>query len=234
MATSDIIHVWGELLPHKSGVVCIGGDSDDYVQVDAATAGQNTENYASGTWCAWIIPLNQTQTGTIMAMGDKSAVEFIELNVEAGLLVARCTDAATAAWVITSDAIVCPQHVWTHVALKHDGQRPWLYVNGVEVAQTISTDTAITKWVVDCTGLDSGRIGAANKAGDDSVTQEFGGTISDVRLYGGLTNVGAVLLNCACPFDSKFRKHAPITADYPVVCTDNNNNSANCWIISST
>jgi hypothetical protein len=192
MAITDILHICGSLNPSRPAAICLGGDVDDYYQVDAAAVGQLTAVYTSGTWAAWIIPRDITQTGTIMAMGDKDVVEFIELNVEAGKLVARCTDATTAAWVLTTDAIQCPAHKWTHVALVHDGQNPILYVNGVKVAQTMSTATAVTKFIADCAGLDSGRIGAANKAGNNSITQEFGGAIADLRLYGGTTNTGAL------------------------------------------
>ena len=192
MATTDILCIRGNLTPTKPAAICLGGNSDDYYQVDAAAAGQVTAVYTSGTWAAWIIPRDITQTGTIMGMGDKNVVEFIELNVEAGKVVARCTDATTAAWVLTTDAVVTAAHKWVHVALVHDGAKPRIYINGVLVPQTMSTATSITKWISVCTGLDSGRIGAANKAGDDSVTQEFGGAIADLRLYGGTTNTGAL------------------------------------------
>ena len=138
------------------------------------------------------MPEDRTSTMTIVGFGDNNAVEFIELNIEAGKLVARCTDATVVAWVLTTDAEACPPHRWTHVALVQDGSRPVLYVNGVKVAQTMSTATAVTKWVSVCSGLDTGRIGAANKAGDASVTQEFGGGIGEVKLYGGTTTAGAL------------------------------------------
>ena len=143
MATTDILHICGSLKPSKIGVTFIGGDSDDYVQVDAAAVGQLGASYTSGTWCAWIIAKDKTQTGTIMGMGDKDVVEFIELNIEAGKLVARCTDNTTAQWVITTNAVVIQPHQWYHVALKHDSLVPSLFVNGVKPAQTISTSTNI-------------------------------------------------------------------------------------------
>lgn len=192
MATTDILHLSGDIYPQKKSVVFLGGNVDDYIQIDAAAAGQLAAAYTSGTWAAWIMSRSKTAIGTIMGMGDKNVVEFIELNVEAGKLVARCTDATVAAWVLTTDAAVIPNHEWVHVALVHDSARAYLYVNGVMPAQTFSTTTAKTKWISVCTGLDSGRIGAANKAGDDSVTQEFAGAVADLRLYGGTTTVGAL------------------------------------------
>jgi hypothetical protein len=192
MATTDIIHVSGSLKPSKPAVIFLGGNVDDYIQIDAAAAGQLLEAYTSGTWAAWIMNRSKTQTGTIIGMGDKSVVEFIELNVEAGKLVARCTDNTVAQWVLTTDNVVVPTHEWVHVALVHNSAHPRLYVNGVEVAQTMSTATAVSSFIAACGGLDSGRIGAANKEGNDSVTQEFAGAVADLRLYGGTTTAGAL------------------------------------------
>lgn len=192
MATTDIYHISGDIYPQHKAVVFLGGNVDDYIQVDAAAVGQLGATYTSGTWAAWIMSRSKTATGTIMGMGDKNVVEFIELNVEAGKLVARCTDATVAAWVITTNNVVIQNHKWYHVALVHDSVRPYLYVDGEMPAQTISTTTAKTKWISDCAGLDSGRIGAANKAGDDTITQEFAGAVADLRLYGGTTTAGAL------------------------------------------
>ena len=192
MATTDIIHVVGDIRCSKHAIAFLGGATDDYVQINAAGAGHLAAVYTSGTWIAWVMPEDKTQTGTIITFGDNNVVEFIELNVEAGLLVARCTDNTTVQWVLNSDAVVCPPHIWTRVALVHDGVRPWLYVNGVKIAQTMSTATTPASWVAALAGIDSGRIGAANKAGDATITQEYGGGIGEVKLYGGLTTVGAL------------------------------------------
>jgi hypothetical protein len=192
MATTDILHISGSMKPAKPAVCFLGGNSDDYIQIDAAAAGQLAAAYTSGTWSAWIMSRSKTATGTIIGMGDKNVVEFIELNVEAGKLVARCTDNTVVQWVLTSDAVVIPTHEWVHVALVHNSAYPRLYVNGVEVAQTMSTATTPASFIAACSGLDSGRIGSANKAGDDSVTQEFEGVVADLRLYGGTTTAGAL------------------------------------------
>ena len=192
MATTDITHIAGDLTCSKHAMAFLGGATDDYMQVDAAAAGQLAAVYTSGTWIAWIMPEDKTQTGTIITFADKNVVEFIELNVEAGKVVARCTDNTTVQWVLTTDDVVAEPHKFLHIALSHDGITPKLYINGVFVAQTMSTSTNIAAWVSTLGGLDSGRIGAANKAGDDSVTQEYGGGISEVKLYGGTTSVGAL------------------------------------------
>ena len=192
MATTDIIHVVGDIRNSKHAVAFLGGDTDDYMQINAAAVGQLAAAYTSGTWIAWIMPEDKTQTGTIVTFGDASVVEFIELNVEAGKLVARCTDNTTVQWVLTTDAVHVEPHKWTHVCLRHNGAIPELFVNGVKVAQTMSTATTPASWIAACGGLDNGRIGAADKDGAANITQEFGGGIGCVKLYGGTTSVGAL------------------------------------------
>jgi len=192
MATTDILHIEGALKPQRPAMAFLGGATDDYVQVNAAGAGMVAAAYTSGTFIAWIMPEDRTQTGTIVGAGDDNVVEFIELNIEAGKVVARCTDATVAAWVVTTTNEVAPPHKWTHVALVHDGTQPLIYINGELVAQSFSTSTDLTKWFSVTLGVDTMRIGAANKAGNASVTQEFGGMIGEVKLYGGTTTVGAL------------------------------------------
>ena len=106
MATTDIIHIVGTVRDGKHAIAFLGGDTDDCMQVDAAAVGQLAATYTSGTWIAWIMPEDKTQTGTIITFADKSVIEFIELNVEAGKVVARCTDNTTAQWVLTTDNVV--------------------------------------------------------------------------------------------------------------------------------
>jgi len=192
MATTDILHICGSMNPSYPSVAFLGGATDDYVQIDASAVAQVAGSYAFGTWIAKVMPVDRTSTMTIIGAGDKNAVEFIELNIEAGKLVARCTDATVAQWVVTTDAEACPPHTWTEVALVQDGSFPKLYVNGVFVAQTISTATDNVAWFDQTAGIDSMRIGAANKAGDDSVTQEFGGGIAEIKIYGSTTNEAAL------------------------------------------
>jgi len=182
MAATDLYTVSGSLTPARSAIKCLGGNVDDYIQVDAFAAAQVAAGDTTGTFTAWICP-GDVGTETIIGCGDKNVVEFIELNVELGKLVARCTDNTTVQFVVTSDAVIVDNlHRWVHVALVQGGV-PQLYVNGERIAQTNTTSTNLAAWFGATAGIDSGRIGAANKAGDDSVTQEFSGAISDVKYW---------------------------------------------------
>lgn len=181
----DAAIITGSTNPSKPAAVFTGGNTDDYYQVDALAAARTAANDTAGTIVAWINTGDKTSTGTILGFGDKNVVEFIEFNIEAGKLACRCTDATVAQFVGVTDSIVIQPHYWTHVAVVQaaDGVGPKFYVNGVKVASTNSTATDLSEWFNNCDGIDSGRIGAANKAGDDSVTQEFVGAITGLKYY---------------------------------------------------
>ena len=184
MATTDMFSVVAPIYPYRDCIRFLGGDVDDYLQVDAAAAAA-ADSYTSGTISAWIMCPDDTGTYTIVGTGDKDVVEFIELNVEAGLLTCRCTDNTTAQFVTQADDKLIQKHKWYHVAVvqRVDGKGVHLFINGEEIDRTNDTATEVNAWFKACAGIDSGRIGAANKAGNDSVTQEFKGYISDVKIW---------------------------------------------------
>ena len=181
----DAATITGDTSNSRPAAVFTGGDTDDYYQVDALAAARTAANDTTGTIIAWINTGDKTSTGTVLGFGDKNVVEFIEFNIEAGKLACRCTDATVAQFVSATDAVVITHHVWTHVAVVQDGsgKGPIFYVNGEKVAATASVSTDLAEWFSNCNGIDSGRIGAANKAGDDSVTQEFVGAIGTLKYY---------------------------------------------------
>ncbi len=184
MAVTDIYHVSGGLKGRFSAVF-IGGNVDDYVQVNAAAVARTAASDTVGTFTAWINVPDDTGTYTIVGNGDDNAVEFIDVGIEAGKLASRCTDATVVQYVSVTDAIVIKPHRWQHVAFVQRANNEGInfYVDGVRVASTNSTTTDVNEWYNNCYGLDTMRIGASNKAGDASVTNEFKGAISDVKYW---------------------------------------------------
>ena len=81
--------------------------SDDFIQINAAAVALVAANNASGTWTAWINIANITGTFAILNFGDGDIVEFLELNIEAGLLTCRGTDGTTVQFVTQADQIDC-------------------------------------------------------------------------------------------------------------------------------
>ena len=197
MAVTDIYHVAGSM-EGRSAVNFLGGNTDDYIQVDAAGAALTSNAAKVGTWTAWVMPQDITATTTIIGAGDGSAVEFIDFGIEVGLLTARCTVSGTVQWVTQADQIDFKAHRWYHIAMVKDTSEdgPKLYVNGVVVAATNDTTTDLPAFFDQTTNIDDMRIGAASKAGDGSVTNEFGGAISDVKLW----NIGLTAAEIASEF----------------------------------
>lgn len=186
MATTDMYTIRGNVEPARAALRCIGGNSDDYVQVNAAAVARVAANDTVGTWTAVVMVPDILQTRTcIIGAGDDNVVEFLELNIELGLLTARCTDATTAQFVTQADAVHIKPFQWHHVAVvqRADGFGPRLYVDGQPIARTNDTTTDVNEWFNNLDGIDTMRIGAANNQGDASVTNEFKGFISDVRIY---------------------------------------------------
>ncbi len=184
MTAGDVHYVSGRLEGRKS-FAFPAAVSDDYIQVDAAAAALVAANNASGTWTAWINMPNITGTFTIIGAGDNNLVEFIELNVEAGLLTCRHTDEATPEFVTQADQIDFKPHRWFHVAVtqRAGGLGVDLFVNGQAIAKTNDTSTNVDAWFIGTDAIDTMRIGAANKVGNGSVTNDFLGAISDVKIF---------------------------------------------------
>ena len=184
MTAGDVYYVSGRLKGRKAfafpNVI-----SNDYIQVDSAAIALVASNNTTGTFTAWINIPNLTGTFTILGAGDNSLVEFIELNIEAGLLTCRVTDGATAQFVTQADQIDFKPHRWYHVAVtqRAAGEGVELFVNGSLIARTNDVTTDLNSWFEETDNIDTMRIGAANKVGDASVTNDFLGAISDVKIW---------------------------------------------------
>jgi hypothetical protein len=187
----DAAIIQGGVDQTRPAAVFTGGNTDDAYAVDALAAAETAANDAVGTITAWICPGDETSTASIMSFNDANVVEFIDFKLVAGKLSCTCTDATTAQFVSTTDALVCPQHKWTHVAVVQaaDGLGPKFYVNGAKVASTNSTTTDVNEWFVNLDGIDKGFIGASSTGGAGAISEEFVGAIGDVKYYNtALTN----------------------------------------------
>ena len=184
MAAGDIYHIAGGLKGNPA-LMCIGGDSDDYVQVNGHAAARVLAGDTKGTYTMWFNVADKTGTYTLIGNGDDNVVEFLEINIEAGSPVCRSTDNTTAQFVSTGDGDDIVAHRWHHlvVSQRADGSGVHMWLDGTEIEVEHGTDTDVDSWFAELAGLDTTRLGAANKAGDASVTQELKGALCDVRYY---------------------------------------------------
>jgi len=116
MTAGDLYHVSGGL-NGRFAFSWPAAVSDDYIQVNGAAVARVAANDTGGSWTPWINMANITGTFAVVCAGDDNAVEFIEMNVEAGLLTGRCTVATTVNFVTQADAIHFEPHRWYHVAM---------------------------------------------------------------------------------------------------------------------
>lgn len=196
MATTDQYTIIGGVRPYRQGIRLLGGNVDDQVQINASGAALVAGNYTTGTLAAWIMMPDDTGTYTVLSYGDDNVVEYVTVDVVAGKLRAICCVNTAVQWSFITTNVVFKPHTWYHVAVVQDGVIPKLYVNGDEVtAITRSTTTDMTAWFDETTGIDAGSIGAFEGNGDASLTQEFAGYISDVRVWAG--TVAAAALSAA-------------------------------------
>ena len=184
MATTDIFHISGGLAGRKA-VKFLTGNTDDFIEINVFAASRVTANDAVGTFTAWVMIADDTITGTVIGNGDDSIVEFLEILIESGLLTVRITDATTVQVVTQADGDALKRHRWYHIAIvqSNNGEGPKLYINGVKIASTNDTTTDVDSWFAELDGIDKGLIGASNKTGNSAITNEFTGSISDVKYW---------------------------------------------------
>lgn len=194
MATTDLHFVAGALQPVHRGIRLLGGAVDDGVQVDAAAAAIVAGNHTIGTISAWIMVPDDTGTYTIFGAGDANAVEYMHMTIEAGTVQVVIVNAGPTTNIDVNTATgTIKAHQWYHVAIVQDAARLKIYINGVNMPLTWTTETTPGQWFDDLDGIDGAHIGAADSvAGGAALTQEFKGYISDVRVYSGTTAANAL------------------------------------------
>ena len=185
MATTDIYHITGDTRDARKAVNFLGGDTDDYIQIDAFAVTRVAANDAVGTFTAWIMIADDTVTLTAIGMADLNADEFLDIDIESGLLTVRITDATVVQLVTQADGNALKRHRWYHIAIvqNNDGAGPKLYIQGVRIASTNDTATDVNSWFAELDLIDQGQIGASQKGGLGAFSQEFKGAISDVKYW---------------------------------------------------
>lgn len=184
MATTDIYHIAGSLTPSRKAAKFIA-TADQAVVIDAFAVARVAAGDTTGTFSAWINVPDITGNYGIISAGDTAAIEFITLRVVAGKVEAELNDATALKWEHATTNIVITPHKWHHVAVTQDAtaQAPQIYVDGVNVAQTVVDETDNSLWFAATTLIDDASIGAAEEAGAAAQIREFKGGISDVKYW---------------------------------------------------
>lgn len=109
------------------------------------------------------IPDVSSGTKVLVAFGDTNANEEIVLFLSSSQINFNVRIAGTTQWSFEQDAITLSDDDTVDIIVVQDGTEAKLYINGVDhTAITFDVTTDKTKWFVDTTGIDNGRIGCEN------------------------------------------------------------------------
>ncbi len=162
--------------------------ADAQLAIDAFAVTRFAANDTAGTITAWITPVDITGDYAVVSFGDTAAIEFITLSIKAGKIRIECRDATVLQYDHASTDVVLTPHKLTHIAVTQNAligaeNPPKLYIDGVQVATTMTDETDNGTWFADLDLVDDGSIGAAEEAGAAAVTKEFKGGIYDVKYW---------------------------------------------------
>ncbi len=189
---------------------------DDYVLHSAHAVARDTAADAAGTYTAWIYLDNIVDTMTILSAGDlNSTNEGFHLDSVAGKLRILLHNGAAATQfdvIETTGSLVARQFM--HVAIRQNGVRPDLFVNGIKSVVTDTTGLDLTAWYADISvgPVDTFAIGVTTT--NSTFLNDFKGAIGQVKYFNialedeeilneakGLVQPRATLLNAGLYFN---------------------------------
>ncbi len=184
MAVTDIQHIVGSTAPARAAIRMMG-TLDEAFLIDVFAAARVTAGDVAGTFTAWVnIPDILGDYG-IISCGDTAAIEFLTLSVVTGKVSIEINLAtALKCHHVTTNVVITP-HKWHHIAVVQNASinAPKIYVDGLEVATTMTDETDNGVWFDELDLIDDGSIGAAEEAGAAGQVKECVGGISDVKYY---------------------------------------------------
>jgi hypothetical protein len=139
-----------------------------------------------GTWLISLNVIDATPTAIekIVVFGNTSLVTFIQVEIFTdGKVRFRLFDNAVEKFRVQTDGVAFLDNSWNTIGVVQDAILPFITINGIKVAQTLTVGTAPTQvlWFNDLPSLDNGRIGCLNGAGGGDVLF-FNGYINQVSL----------------------------------------------------
>jgi hypothetical protein len=151
---------------------------------------------ATTTTGTWLIDLNvidatPTAIDKIVVFGDTSIVTFIQVEIFTdGKVRFRLFDNNVEKFRVQTDGVAFLDNSWNTIGVVQDAVLPFIMINGIQVAQTLTIGTAPTQvlWFNDVPSLDNGRIACLNGNGGGDVFF-FNGYINQVHLLN--TNLSA-------------------------------------------
>ncbi len=166
----------------------------------------------TGSFSLWVKADTGETSGRLFAIGDADGDSAFSLYWESSRFKANIFITGSNHWFAQGAASGSPVTEWHFLVLTHDGVTPRIYTDGVEETNfTISSDK--TKYLVDFSGGDLGRIGCQNTNGSGNVAF-FDGQIDDFRYYQNKVLTQSEI-------DSLYNSGSGTEVDQPVGTTDN-------------
>lgn len=121
------------------------------------------KTYSASSFSMWVRMPDVTPSSTmsILSFGDTDNNNYIMFNMSAstGVMRISCVIGGVIQYVLATDANNLSTDTWHNVIFIHNGTQPTIYVDGVAVAQTFSTDLDRTAWIPEIANLDNIKIG---------------------------------------------------------------------------
>lgn len=156
--------------------------SNDNLELDTSVADLSATT--KGAISLRVRPTDGTPASAeyLIAFSDTDGNEGLLLRILSSGVFSVIAISGTTDWTLNTDAAAASTGVWTHLGVIHDGTSATVYVDGVEVAQTLTVSTSAVHWFSHLTMVDNGRMGCRNinSAGD---VDHYDGDIRDITIY---------------------------------------------------
>lgn len=159
---------------------------NDFMNLNTVVNDINTTT--TGLWSGWFKP-NSLHNGILMGIVEAAgiAVDSITLGIRSdGKIRGLGQLGGIAQWRFDSDAAHFTTSDYIHIALRHTGTQPLLYVNGVNVAVTFAVSIDLTYWINDMVDKDNFGIGAFFNS---TITNYYDGQHGEIILCGSSNSV---------------------------------------------
>jgi len=153
----------------------------------------NTAMTTAGTIAFWI-RFDAVENGKkIFMFGDSNGTASdlymeIESDLPNAKIMCGCDLGGTAQWAVRMATGLLSAGTWFHIALTHNGTRPYIYLNGVDQTTTQVT-TDLTKWVSGLSGLDNFNWGRVNH--NNAAEAYVDGKFDDIGIWNTALPIGA-------------------------------------------
>lgn len=149
--------------------------TNQYLAVDALATDLASDT--TGTISLFVKPdtISTSSTDCLVVIGNGTN-SYIQVSQYDGDIFVNASVAGSNKYTLRTDDAVLSTSIFKHVMVTHDGVRPRIYINNIEVASTFTVDVDRTAWIADISG-NKFRIGQNPTSGG---VNWFGGLLDEL------------------------------------------------------